>query len=203
MHLSTKSCRKLFLYKILFNLSISWWNLIKWEKRLKHQSNDLIKPILYVLNLKLFGINPTEGLFAIDVSCKFLVFTKNVAFIDLPLTMTIEWDLSALNSRSAQVRAVMHQESKVWDQKTLVGIRLRSFMKACNKGNVVLLVVNLGTLACIEYSSTMFILAKKMIYWKPLSSMFEYAWSTMKRNHIYVEEKQTICGEGTLPCPTI
>ena len=72
--------------------------------------------------------------------------------------------MSALNSRSAQVRAVMHQESKVWDQKTLVGIRLRSFMKACNKGNVVLIVVNLGTLACIEYSSTMFILAKKMIY---------------------------------------
>ena len=24
------------------------------------------------------GINPTEGLFSINVSCKFLVFTKNV-----------------------------------------------------------------------------------------------------------------------------
>ena len=31
----------------------------------------------------------------------------------LPLKMTIEYDFSALNSRSAQVRAVMHQEGKV------------------------------------------------------------------------------------------
>ena len=37
---------------------------------------------------------------------------KDVAFIDLPLTMT-EHDLSALNSRPAQVKAVMHRESKV------------------------------------------------------------------------------------------
>ena len=36
---------------------------------------------------------------------------KGVAFIDLPLTMTIERDLSALNSRPAQVRAVMHRKS--------------------------------------------------------------------------------------------
>ena len=36
-------------------------------------------------------------------------------------------------------------------------------MKACSKGNVVLLVVNLGTLTCIEYSSIMFIPAKKRI----------------------------------------
>ena len=33
---------------------------------------------------------------------------KGVVFIDLPLTMTIERDLSALNSRPAQVKAVMH-----------------------------------------------------------------------------------------------
>ena len=38
---------------------------------------------------------------------------KGVVFIDLPLTMTIEHDLSALNSRPAQVKAVMHRESKV------------------------------------------------------------------------------------------
>ena len=38
---------------------------------------------------------------------------KGVVFIDLPLIMTIERDLSALNSRPAQVRAVMHRESKV------------------------------------------------------------------------------------------
>ena len=38
---------------------------------------------------------------------------KGVAFIDQPLTMTIEHDLSALNSRPAQVRAVMHREEKV------------------------------------------------------------------------------------------
>ena len=33
---------------------------------------------------------------------------KGVALIDLTLTMTIDHDLSALNSRPAQVRAVMH-----------------------------------------------------------------------------------------------
>ena len=36
-------------------------------------------------------------------------------------------------------------------------------MKARSKGNVVLLVVNLGTLVCIEYSIIMFIPAKKRI----------------------------------------
>ena len=35
---------------------------------------------------------------------------KGVVFIDLPLTMTIDRYLSALNSRPAQVRAVTHQE---------------------------------------------------------------------------------------------
>ena len=38
---------------------------------------------------------------------------KGVVFIDLPLPMTIECDLSALNCRPAQVWAVMHQESRV------------------------------------------------------------------------------------------
>ena len=33
---------------------------------------------------------------------------KGVVFIDLPLIMSIERDLSALNSRPAQVRAVVH-----------------------------------------------------------------------------------------------
>ena len=33
--------------------------------------------------------------------------------------------------------------------------------EACRKGNAVLLVVTLGTLACIDYSSMMFIPAKK------------------------------------------
>ena len=88
---------------------------------------------------------------------------KCVVFIDLPLTMTIECDLSALNSRPAQVRAVMQRESKVWAPETLVDIRLRSSMKARSKGNVVLLVVNLGTLACIEYSRMMFTPSKKRI----------------------------------------
>ena len=81
---------------------------------------------------------------------------KGVVFIDLPLTMTIERDLAALNSRPAQVRAVMHRESKVWAPETLADIRLRSSMKARSKDNVVLLVVNLGSLACIEYSIMMF-----------------------------------------------
>ena len=38
---------------------------------------------------------------------------KGAVFIDLPLTMTTERNLSALNSRPAQVKADMHQESKV------------------------------------------------------------------------------------------
>ena len=88
---------------------------------------------------------------------------KGVVFIDLSLTMTIERDLSALNSRPAQVRAVMHGESKVWAPDTLVDIMLRSSMKTRSKGNVILLVVNLGTLTCIEYSRMMFITAKKRI----------------------------------------
>ena len=33
---------------------------------------------------------------------------KSVVFIDQPLTMTIECDFSALKSRPAQVKAVMH-----------------------------------------------------------------------------------------------
>ena len=81
---------------------------------------------------------------------------KGVVFIDLPLTMTTQRDCQF-------VRAVMHQESKVWAPETLADIRLRSSMKACSNGNVVLLVVNLETLACIEYSRMMFIPAKKRI----------------------------------------
>ena len=76
---------------------------------------------------------------------------KGVVFIDLTLTMTIEHDLSALHSRPAQVKAAM------------VVIRFKSSMKARSKGNVVLLVVNLGTMVCIEYSSMLFIPAKKRI----------------------------------------
>ena len=67
---------------------------------------------------------------------------KGVAFIDLSLTMTIDHDLSALNSRPAQVRAVMHRESRVWLPETVEDIRLRSSIKARSKGNAVLLVIN-------------------------------------------------------------
>ena len=46
-----------------------------------------------------------------------------VVFIDLPLKMTIEHDLSALNStRPAQVRAVMHRESRVSVPETVEDI---------------------------------------------------------------------------------
>ena len=38
---------------------------------------------------------------------------KGVQLIDLPLIMTIEQDLSALNYRPPQVRAVVQRESKV------------------------------------------------------------------------------------------
>ena len=54
---------------------------------------------------------------------------KGVVFIDLSLTITIEHDLSALNSSPTQVRAVMHRESRVWLPETVEGIRLRSSMK--------------------------------------------------------------------------
>ena len=50
---------------------------------------------------------------------------KGVVFIDLSLKMTTECDLSALNSRPAQVRAIMHQECKVWAPETVEDIRLR------------------------------------------------------------------------------
>ena len=58
---------------------------------------------------------------------------KGVVFIDLPLAMTTEHDLLALNSRPAQVRAVMHQERKVWAPETVEDIRLRSSMKTQSK----------------------------------------------------------------------
>ena len=51
----------------------------------------------------------------------------------------------------------MHRESRVWDAETVEDIRLRSSMKVGSKGNEVLLVVTLGTLAYIEYSSVMLI----------------------------------------------
>ena len=65
--------------------------------------------------------------------------------------MTIERDLSALNSRPAQVRAVVHRESKVWAPETVEDIRHRSSIKSRNKDNSVLLVLNVGTLTCAEY----------------------------------------------------
>ena len=84
---------------------------------------------------------------------------KGVVFIDLPLIMRTECGLSALNSRPAMVRAVMHHESKVWTPETVDDVRLRSSIK--HVVSAVLLVVNLGTLGWIEYSSIMFIPAKE------------------------------------------
>ena len=63
--------------------------------------------------------------------------------MDLPLTMIIEPDLSALNSKPGQVRAVVHQESKVRASENVEDIRLTSSMKADSKSNLALLVVNL------------------------------------------------------------
>ena len=112
----------------------------------------------------LIGLEWMEGIGDGTSGWTYAFETENgVGFLDLPLTMTIERDFSAVNSRPAQVRAVMHRESKVWAPDTLADIRLRSSMKARSKGNVVLLVVNLGTLACTEYSRMMFIPAKKRI----------------------------------------
>ena len=44
---------------------------------------------------------------------------RGIVFIDLPLAMAVERDLSALNSRPAQVRVVMHGESRVWLPETV------------------------------------------------------------------------------------
>ena len=57
----------------------------------------------------------------------------------------------------------MHWGNKIWAPETLVDIGLWSSMKAHSKGNVVLLVVNVGTLASIECSSMIFIEPKKRI----------------------------------------
>ena len=65
---------------------------------------------------------------------------KGVLYIDL------ERDLSALNTRPAQVRAVIHRESEVSAPESVKDTRLRSSMKARSKGNAVLLVVSLGIL---------------------------------------------------------
>ena len=54
---------------------------------------------------------------------------KGLAFIDLPLTITLDRDLPALNSSPAQVRAVMHRESRVWFPQTVEDKRLRSTYK--------------------------------------------------------------------------
>ena len=62
---------------------------------------------------------------------------KGVVFMDLPMIMTIEHDLSALNAKPAQARAVTHRESKVWAPGNVEDIRLRLSMKACGKGNAV------------------------------------------------------------------
>ena len=57
----------------------------------------------------LIGLEQIEGI-RDETSGRTDVFEteKSVVFIDLPLAMTIEHDLSALNSKPAQVKAVMH-----------------------------------------------------------------------------------------------
>ena len=80
--------------------------------------------------------------------------------MELPLIITIEQDLSPVNSKPAQVRTVVHEESKVWFSETVEYIRYRSSIKACSKGSSVLLVVNLETFNCKDYSSIIFILKK-------------------------------------------
>ena len=88
---------------------------------------------------------------------------KSVVFMELTLIITIEWDLSTLSSRPAQVRTVAQQETKVWAPETVEDIRLRSSLKVSIKGNLVFLVMNLGTLTCKEYSYMMLITLKKII----------------------------------------
>ena len=148
---------------------------------------------------------------------------KGVEFMDLPLIMTIEGDLSALSSRPAQVRAVVQRESKVWAPETVADIRLRSSVEALSKGSLASLLVNLGTLTCKEYASVILILAKKriiervqranipvdvyvkhllltqrMTLWISLCSNFQPVLSTAERRHIYAKQKQSICGDGPI-----
>ena len=53
---------------------------------------------------------------------------KGVVFIDLPLIVTIERDLSALNSRPAQVGAVGHpQKPSVYDTRLIPKTVLKLF----------------------------------------------------------------------------
>ena len=125
---------------------------------------------------------------------------KVVKFIDLPLTMTIEHDLSALNSRPAHVRAVMQQESKVWGPETVGDIKLSSSMKPGSKDNAVLFMVDLETLACIEYSCMIFIPVFQALVADSESDLLKIlkVRSTVERQDIYLKQKQSISRGWTL-----
>ena len=63
---------------------------------------------------------------------------KGVVFIDLPLMMTMLLDLSALEVRPAQFRAIVQRESKVFAPQIVEDIMFRSSMKALIGGNKIL-----------------------------------------------------------------
>ena len=88
---------------------------------------------------------------------------KGVEFIDLPFMITLLLDLSALKVRPAHFRAIVQRESKVFAPQTVEDIMFRSSMKALIGGNKILFRWNGGVVTTKEYSSIMFIPAKKII----------------------------------------
>ena len=85
---------------------------------------------------------------------------KGVVFIDIPLTITMLLDLSALEVRPAHFRAIVQPESKVFASQIVEGIIFRSSMNAVIDGNKILFGWNCGVVVTIEYSIIMFIPAK-------------------------------------------
>ena len=73
----------------------------------------------------LIGLEWMEGMEDETSGCSDAFETiKSVAFTDLPLTITIEHDLSALKPTPVQVRAGMHWKSKVWAPETMEVIKV-------------------------------------------------------------------------------
>ena len=68
---------------------------------------------------------------------------KGVVFIDLPLTITMLLDLSALKVRPAHFRAIVQPESKVFAPQIVEDI-FRSSMNAVIGGNEILFGWNCG-----------------------------------------------------------
>ena len=87
---------------------------------------------------------------------------NGVVFIDLPFTITVLLDLSALNSRPPHLRAVVQHCSRVW-APCIEDIRLRSFIKAPSKVKGTPLERKCEAFVCKEYSRMISMLDKNKI----------------------------------------